>query len=129
MSTPSTTSDDPDIEATSLSSSDHASTPLNYVVTHVFLPVQLPDKSDYTLENAHSLTRAVCAAAHTYGTYICGTSEQAQWDRITKMLDHLQASVQSELMHNDQIISQLQGMQTGGTFAGSPQISGRADNL
>ena len=100
-----------------------------HIVTHVFLPIRPPDENDNTLENSHSLTRAVCAAAHAYGTHLCGTSEQAQWHRITKMLDNLQTSVQSEHMDNDHVISQLRGMQTGGTFARPPQISGRADNL
>ena len=119
-----------DLEATSSSSSYHTSTPLNYAITHVFLPVQLPDDTDYAPENEHSLVRAVCAAAHAYGA-LCGTSEQARWHRVTKMLDNLQTSVQSEHMDSDhvRVISQLREMQTGGTFAGSLQISGRADNV
>ncbi|KAI9458750.1 hypothetical protein HD554DRAFT_1702407 [Boletus coccyginus] len=111
------TSDDPDRKATSSPLSAHTSTPLNYAVTHVFLPVELPERTDYTLENEHSLARAVCAAAHAYGTHVCGTSEQAQWHLITKMLDNLQASVQSEHMDNDHVISQLRGMQTGDILA------------
>jgi hypothetical protein len=102
-------------------------TSLSYVVAHVFLPVELPDESDYTLENEHSLARAVCAAAHAYDTHVSGTSEQAQWHRITRMLDNLQASVRSEPMNNDHVIAQLRGMQTGGTFSGSTSI--RADNF
>ena len=90
---------------------------LKYLVTHVFLPVYPPDKSDYTPENDHSLARAVCTAAHVYATHVCGTSEQAQWCRIAKMLDNLQACVQSEHTDDANVISQLRGMQTGGTFA------------
>ena len=114
------TFDDPDLEATSLSPSYYTLETFDYAVTHVFLPVKLPIHSDYTPKNGHSLTRAVCAAAHDYGAHVCGTSEQAQWHRITKMLDSLQAFVQSEHMDRDHVISQLQGMQTGGTFTGSP---------
>ena len=102
---------------------------LRYGVTHVFLPVQLPNENDYTPENDYSLARAVCAAANAYGTHVCGTSEQAQWNHVSKMLDNLQAAVQSEHMDNDLVISQLRGMQTGGTSASSPHISGSADNL
>lgn len=98
----------------------HTSASLRYAVTHVFLPVQLPEESDYTPENDHLLARAVCAAAHAYSTHVCGTSEQVQWKRITRMLDNLQASVQSEHMDSDQVISQLQGMQTGSTLAVFP---------
>ena len=119
--------DNPGLQ-TSPSAFVHTPTSLYYAVTHVFLPVNLPKSSDYTPENEHSLAYAVCAAAHDYGTHICGPSEQAHWQRITKMLDNLQASFQSVYMDNDQVVSQLRGMQTGGTLAGSPQIPGRADD-
>jgi len=70
------TSDNPDREATSSSLSPaYTSAPLNYTVTHVFLPVQLPRDTDYTPENEHSFARAVCAAAHAYGAHVCGTPE------------------------------------------------------
>lgn len=85
-----------------------------YAVTHVFLPVELPEMSDYTLGNDFSLARAVCAAAHAYTTHIYGTSEESRWRCITKMLDSLQASVQSERMDKHHVITQLRGMQTGG---------------
>jgi hypothetical protein len=123
-------SDDPYVDATSSSSSDPpTSTPFNYVVTHVFLPVQPPYKDDYTLENEHSLARTVCAAAHAYGSHLYETSEKDQWNRIRSMLDNLQASVQLEHMDNVHVISRLREMQTGGAFAGFPRIPGRADNF
>ena len=114
------TTDNPNLQ-TSSPEFVHSPTLLCYVVTHVFLPVELPDQRDYTLENDHSLARAVCAAAHAYaGTRgICGTSEQAEWHRVTRMLDNLQASVKSEPMDHHHVIAQLRGMRTGGTFTGS----------
>ena len=84
--------------------------PLNYVVTHVFLPVRLPHHDDYTRENNLSLVHAVWAAAHAYSTHVCGIAEP-QWLCVTKMLDNLQASIQS-----GHIIFQLRGMRTGGTL-------------
>jgi hypothetical protein len=117
MSTTSS-ADDPNLQTTAFV----------HIVTHVFLPVWPPDANDNTPENSHSLAGAVCTAAHAYGTHVSGTSEQAQWSRITTMLDNLQASVQSAHMDNGHVISQLRGMETGGTLAGSPQIVG-ADNL
>ena len=129
MSTTTSTADNPSLQ-TSLPAFVHTPTSLEYAVTHVFLPVKLPYESDYTLENEHSLARAVCAAAHDYGTHVCRASEQIQWHRITKMLDNLQASFQSadSDMNSDHVVSQLRGMQTGGTLPGSPQIPGRADD-
>lgn len=82
----------------------------------MFLPAQPRDGNDYTPEIDYSLVRTVCAAAHAYaGTHVCGASEQAQWHRLTKMLDNLQSSFLSEHMDSDYIMSQLRGMQTGGT--------------
>jgi hypothetical protein len=120
--------DDPNLQMTNSPAFVHTSTSLRYVVSHVFLPVRL-DSNHYPLWGEHSLARAVCAIAHAYGTHVSGTAEQAQWNRITKMLDNLQASVQSEHMDSGRVISQLRGMETGGMLAGSPQILGLADNL
>ena len=119
----------------------HTHASLCYAVIHVFFPnhppldgsfshrpLHIPSKSDCTLENEHSLARAVCDAAHAYATHVRESSEQAQWNRISKTLDNLQASVQSEHMDNDHIISQLRGMQTGGSLAGTLQILRRADS-
>jgi len=111
QATPKYNCDDSDLEMTSST--------FQYAVTHVFLPVRLPKHSDYTLENDLALARAVCAAAHAYSAHVCGASDQTQWVRITKMLDNLQASAKSERLDEDQVISQLRGMQTGGTPTGS----------
>ena len=126
MSTTTSTADNPGLQ-TSPPTFVHTPTSLRYAVTHVFLPVNLV-YNDYTLEDEHSLARAVCAAAHAYGTHVHGTSERAHWHRITKMLDNLQASFQSAYMDSEHVVSQLRGMQTGGTSAVSPQIPGRADD-
>ena len=91
----------------------HTSESLHYAVNHVFFPVH-PDFRCDTPANRHSLARAVCAAAHAYAIYVSGSTEQAQWHRIAKMLDNLQAYVQSEDVNPDHVISQLRGMETGG---------------
>jgi len=97
----------------------HTSESLLYAVTHVFLPVWLPDHSNYSLKQDLSLARAVCAASHAYSAHVYGASEQAQWHRITKMLDNLQVSAQSKRLDKDLVISQLRAMQTGGMHTGS----------
>jgi hypothetical protein len=124
MSSTPSTSRDSDLEQTgSLESEfDPPSLDYDYAVTHVFLPVNLPKTNGYgTIEMDHSLVRTVCAASHAYSAHIYGTSEQARWHRITKMLDSLQVSVQSEHLDKGHVISQLHGMRTGGTrtLAGS----------
>ena len=119
--------DDPNLQMSS-SAFVHTSESLEYAVTHVFLPVKFPDKNDYTLEKDHSLARAVCAAAHAYGTDVCGTPEQTQWHHISRMLDNLQAAVHLGYINNDHVISQLRGMRTGGTLAGSLRMPTRVNN-
>ena len=104
----------------------HTSESLRYTATHVFLPVKPPDKNNYTPENNHSLACAVSSAAHVYASYISGTSEEAHWRRIAKMLDNLH-SLQLEHLDHDHVISQLQRMQTGGMLSDSLQIC--TDNL
>ncbi|KAF8121894.1 hypothetical protein EV363DRAFT_1559057 [Boletus edulis] len=113
MFTSTSMADSPNLQTTFA----HTSGSLEYTITHVFLPVELPDADDYTPGNNHSLARAVCAAAHAYDTHILGTSEQDHWHRIIKTLDNLQASVQSEDIDGDHVISQLRGMQAGDILA------------
>lgn len=103
--------DDPDLETTGSVPFVHTPRSLDYAITHVFLPVNLPNDNDYSLENELSLSRAVCAAAHVYISY----TAEPQWYRISRMLDNLQASIESEHLDDGHIISQLRGMQTGGT--------------
>ncbi|KAF8554401.1 hypothetical protein OG21DRAFT_1484696 [Imleria badia] len=110
------TSDDPNLQ-TSPPAFVHTPASLYYAITHVFLPVRPPEISDYTPQHDHSLARAACAAADVYGTHICGTSEQAQWNCIARMLHNLQDFVQSGHLDNDHVSSQLRGMQTGDILA------------
>ena len=86
---------------------------LEYAVTHVFFPVQLPEVNDYTPPNDHLLARAVCASAHAFSKVIDDTLE-LQWNPVVKMLDNLQTSVLSEHLDEGCVISQLGAMQTGG---------------
>ena len=57
---------DPNPQTTNSPVFVHTRESFSYAVTHVFFPVQLPEKSDYTPENDHALARTVCVAAHTY---------------------------------------------------------------
>ena len=91
---------------------------LNYAVTHVFFPVEVPKESDYTIKNDLSLARAVCTAAHAYTAHI-DDALRDQWHPIAKMLDNLQTSVRSGHLGKGDVISQLSSMQSGGTLSNS----------
>ena len=56
-------------------------------------------------------------SAHAYSTHVCGIAEP-QWLCVTKMLDNLQASIQS-----GHIVFQLRGIRTGGTLVTGHVIS------
>ena len=94
----------------------HTSESFDYAVTHVFLPLELPNVSDYTLEKDLSLVRAAHAAICAYSQHVCSTPEKDHWHRITEMLDNLLVSAKSVSLDRDQIISQLSAMRTGGTL-------------
>ena len=105
---------------TSLFTADNPA--LDYVVTHVMFPVEVPDESDDTIKNDRALVRAVRTAAHAYTTHI-DDSLKPQWRSIVKMLGNLKASVRFWYLDKDSIISQLGSMQTGGMLSGSPSAS------
>lgn len=86
---------------------------LNYVATHVFFPMHVPEGSDYTIQNDLALARAVCTAAHAYTSHINNTL-MSQWHTIAKMLDNLLDSVRSGQLSRDVVVSQLGSMQPGG---------------
>ena len=87
-----------------------------YVVNHVFFPVNPPEQDDYSEESNCLLVRAVCAAAHAYHELIDST-QRPEWHHITKMLDNLQTIAFSKELVRGHFISQLAGMEVGGTFS------------
>ena len=82
-----------------------------YIITHVFFPLQLPDGDDQDINNDCSLSRAISAAARLYTVH---TSELPQWDGILRMLDNLRATVRSENLDRSLTFSQFQSMDVGG---------------
>ena len=89
---------------------------LQYVVTHVFCPLQLPDGDDHTIRNDYSLAGAVTSAMRLYGD--CGDqANMAQWRIITQMLDNLHAVVQFERLDRFLTFSQLSSMNVGGMLS------------
>ena len=89
---------------------------LQYIVTHVFCPLQLPDGDDHSIRNDHSLARAVSSVTPLYGDHV-DQANVAQWHSITRMLDNLQAIVQFESLDRFQTFSQLSSMNVGGMLS------------
>ena len=85
---------------------------LKYIITHVFCPLQLPDMK-HSIWNDHSLARAVAAAARLYSNHV-DQANLRQWHTISRMLENLQATSQSESLDRFQVISQFSSMEVGG---------------
>ncbi|KAF8551327.1 hypothetical protein OG21DRAFT_1524515 [Imleria badia] len=89
---------------------------LEYIVKHVFFPLQLPGADDRSILNDCSLAGAITSALRRY----IGHADQAnkpQWLSIYRMLDNLQAIVQFESLDRSQTISQLRSMDVGDVLA------------
>ena len=89
---------------------------LEYIVTHVFCPLQLPDGDDHSVINDRSLTAAIAAAAHLYTVH--NRSNAPEWHGIPRMLENLRDVVQFQSLDNSKTISQLRQMNVGGEPSG-----------
>ena len=59
---------------------------LEYIVTHVFFPLQLPDEDDQSVRSDRSLAGAIATAAHLYavhGAYVVTFSEIHGYPTLT----------------------------------------------
>ena len=86
---------------------------LKYIVTHVFLPLKLPDGDDHSVHNDCSLAGAIASAAHLYSDHV-DKADLPEWHRISRMLDNLQATVKFESLDRFRTVSQFRGMHVGG---------------
>jgi hypothetical protein len=87
---------------------------LEYIITHVFCPLRLPDVVDHAFSNDHDLIRAVLDAAQVYSTRVDADAGQSEWPPIERMLENLGMTVQSARLDKRRVISQLSRMQPGG---------------
>ena len=95
---------------------------LEYIITHVFCPLQLPDKDDQSFRNDCSLAGAIATAARLCAVHISDTSTPL-WHSISRMLDNLLDIVQFRYLDRSLTISQLQNMNIGGKPFGFHRIS------
>jgi hypothetical protein len=86
---------------------------LQYIATHVFCFLRLPDGDDHSVRNDRSLAGAVSSVMRLYGDRV-DQAILAQWHSISRMLDNLRAIVQFEGLDRFQTISQLSSMNIGG---------------
>ena len=93
---------------------DHCT--LQYIVTHVFCALQLPDGDDNSIRNDRSLAGAITSVMRLYGVHI-DQANMAQWHSITRMMDNLQAIIRLESLDRPKTFSQLCSMNVGGMLS------------
>ena len=86
---------------------------LQYKITHVFCPLQLPDGDDHSPHNDYALSEALHASAQAYAGHV-SASAKPQWQRIVKMLRNLSDTVALEALDEKAVVSQLRSMREGG---------------
>jgi hypothetical protein len=89
---------------------------LEYIITHVFCPVKLPQRSDYTLDNDRSLLDAVLGSSRKFVSSL-PDHDQEQWGPLLKMLESLALTMTSPSLTGDVVESQIKSMQAGGMHA------------
>ena len=89
---------------------------LGGIVTHVFLPLRLPDGDKHSVRHDRSLATAIASAARLHTDHV-READMPQWRRISRMLDNLQAIVQLEGLDRSQTMSQLSSMDVGGKLS------------
>ena len=82
---------------------------LQYKITHVFCPLQLPDGDDHSLSNDRALSEVAYASAYAYAEHV-SDSEKPQWQHIAKMLHNLNDTMNFEALDESLAISQLLSM-------------------
>jgi len=86
---------------------------LQYKITHVFCPLQLPGGDDHSPHNDYALSEAVYTSAQAYAEHV-SVSAKPQWKRIVRMLRNLNDTTAFEALDEKAVVFQLQSMNIGG---------------
>ncbi|KAL4069248.1 hypothetical protein J3A83DRAFT_4095931 [Scleroderma citrinum] len=86
---------------------------LEYLITHVFCPLQLPDGDDHSHDNDRAISRVIYSAACDYSQYL-SDSASVQWKSIVEMLRNLNHTMSSSALDEALLDSQIRSMEIGG---------------
>lgn len=87
-----------------------------YIITHVFWPPKFSGVDDHGIQNDFSLATVVVTAARLYREHVSEV-DIPQWRSISRMMENLQATMQSESLDRFRTMSQFSSMDVGGQFA------------
>ncbi|KAG2040979.1 hypothetical protein BDR03DRAFT_1007740 [Suillus americanus] len=97
-------------------SSQTDSNVLEYIITHIFCPIKLPQHSDYTLDNDRSLVDVVLGSAHKFVSSL-PDHDQEQWSPSLKMLENLAVTMAAPSLTGNVVEPQIKSMQAGDILA------------
>ncbi|EIW76857.1 hypothetical protein CONPUDRAFT_130199 [Coniophora puteana RWD-64-598 SS2] len=86
---------------------------LQYIINHVFMPLQLPQQSDHSVLNDSALVSQTYKTANSFTPYITHDTHRHAWDRVVEMLKHLETSCSTEFLSREIILEQLRSMSPG----------------
>jgi hypothetical protein len=85
---------------------------LEYIITHIFCPIQLPQHDDHTAYRDRALLDVVLGSARNFKSFL-PHDDQEQWGPLLKMLENLGDTTISPSLTED-IESQIRSMEAGG---------------
>jgi hypothetical protein len=99
----------------SVSSSDSEEmSMLEYIITHIFCPIELPQHDDYAATSDRALLDAVMGSARNFASRL-PHDEEEQWSPLLKMLKNLGVTTTS-ISLTKVIESQIRSMKAGGMY-------------
>ncbi|KAI6009770.1 hypothetical protein BKA83DRAFT_4070269 [Pisolithus microcarpus] len=85
---------------------------LQYKITHVFCPLQLPDEDDHSPANDLALSEALCDSVFEFSGHL-HNPVKAQWECVKKLLKNLYEATRLQQLEETLLASQLKSITAG----------------
>ncbi|KAI6011417.1 hypothetical protein EDC04DRAFT_3145760 [Pisolithus marmoratus] len=89
---------------------------LQYRITHIFLPLKLPDGDDHSYSNDLALSEAVCDSAFEFSGHLHYPAK-VHWESVKKLLHNLYEVMRLQQLEETLVASQLESMTAGDVVA------------
>ncbi|KAG2135373.1 uncharacterized protein EDB93DRAFT_1242555 [Suillus bovinus] len=85
---------------------------LEYIITHIFCPIKLPQHNDHTPDKDCSFLNVVLDSAWKFAASL-PDNEHEQWSPLLKMLENLIVTMDCPVLTKDVVELQIKSMQAG----------------